>query len=698
MRIGGLISDAAASGQNPEQYLPELSKQLSLANTGLTQTEANTQAVKDAIGGIVSRPGYDYVRLQQLADTYLRYDENGNPVNGSQVKDYRQLNDLVRKARSDMQVQEERELKRNMKEDYNNYLNDIRSAPTFEEKNRLQVQAKADMMSRYGPDAEPYIKQLDTVAGSAVMGQDAEANYRQLMRDYNTTGSLPSNRQLQDLLDNDFLSDKRFQELTAKNEAKTIPSKTVTAQYVRGGNTDFANNFALATGLEISVEDDLGIQVLTRPGQAISKDAAEQIIDSHNAARTEVARRAYYSLGEGADPEERQKAVKEALATFDKAVEEDPSSVYNYRALRLFDFASGFENNDSYKAIKAFDDAMSAGKGSTEAIAAFEKAGGVKIFRVSGLTDQQKFEAISQLKKLRSLDVSKLELARTRAQRMNDDVMSGQDFTQQVFSAPGTYYTFGSTEMPDYVKKNFNTARGDQLFTPANVEIIHESLKKTGDSVELRRAADALGIPAMQLYNQQVVANGMDASDYMMFPGASNDVKPDVPVSQQVDYDADGNPVVVGGPVGGYEGPSQGGQGGGGFSPLQGARWFMNYGVPTRGAAYLSGNIQQEANWKANNPAWDDVGAPAGGLVSWRGPRLAALEAHFGRPVTQILPEEQLTYMMMELDKPEYREAKRLFFLKNATQRQLIRASKIFWGYGEEGSRYQYAEQILKQL
>ena len=233
------------------------------------------------------------------------------------------------------------------------------------------------------------------------MGQDAEANYRQLMRDYNTTGSLPSNRQLQDLLDNDQLSDKRFQELTAKNEAKTIPSKTVTAQYVRGGNTDFANNFALATGLEISVEDDLGIQVLTRPGQAISKDAAEQIIDSHNAARTEVARKAYYSLGEGADPEERQKAVKEALATFDKAVEEDPSSVYNYRALRLFDFASGFENNDSYKAIKAFDDAMSAGKGSAEAIAAFEKAGGVKIFRVSGLTDQQKFEAISQLKKLR---------------------------------------------------------------------------------------------------------------------------------------------------------------------------------------------------------------------------------------------------------------------------------------------------------
>ena len=117
---------------------------------------------------------------------------------------------------------------------------------------------------------------------------------------------------------------------------------------------------------------------------------------------------------------------------------------------------------------------------------------------------------------------------------MNDDVMSGQDFTQQVFSAPGTYYTFGSTEMPDYVKKNFNTARGDQLFTPANVEIIHESLKKTGDSVELRRASDALGIPAMQLYNQQVVANGMDASDYMMFPGASNDVKPDVPVSPKL--------------------------------------------------------------------------------------------------------------------------------------------------------------------
>ena len=126
MRIGGLISDAAASGQSPEEYLPELSKKLSLANTGLTQTEANTQAVEDAIGGILSRPGYDYVGLQRLADTYLRYDENGNPVNGSQVKDYRQLNDLVRRARSDMQVQQERELKRNMIDDYNGYLDGIR--------------------------------------------------------------------------------------------------------------------------------------------------------------------------------------------------------------------------------------------------------------------------------------------------------------------------------------------------------------------------------------------------------------------------------------------------------------------------------------------------------------------------------------------------------------------------------------------
>ena len=124
----------------------------------------------------------------------------------------------------------------------------------------------------------------------------------------------------------------------------------------------------------------------------------------------------------------------------------------------------------------------------------------------------------------------------------------------------------------------------------------------------------------------------------------------------------------------------------------------MRKGVPSRGAAYLSGNIQQEANWTANNPAWDDVGLPAGGLVSWRGPRLAALEAHFGRPVTRILPEEQLEYMMMELDKPQYREAKRLFYLPNATKRQLIRASKIYWGYGEEGSRYTYAEQILNQL
>ena len=57
-------------------------------------------------------------------------------------------------------------------------------------------------------------------------------------------------------------------------------------------------------------------------------------------------------------------------------------------------------------------------------------------------------------------------------------------------------------------------------------------------------------------------------------------------------------------------------------------------GFSPRGAAYLSGNIQTESGWIPNRPAWDDVGEPAGGLVSWRGQRLLQLQQEFyGRPV-----------------------------------------------------------------
>ena len=60
----------------------------------------------------------------------------------------------------------------------------------------------------------------------------------------------------------------------------------------------------------------------------------------------------------------------------------------------------------------------------------------------------------------------------------------------------------------------------------------------------------------------------------------------------------------------------------------------MSMGMPLKGASPLSGNIQSESNWNGMR-TWDDVGAPAGGIVSWRAGRLEALQQRFGRPVTE---------------------------------------------------------------
>ncbi len=131
-------------------------------------------------------------------------------------------------------------------------------------------------------------------------------------------------------------------------------------------------------------------------------------------------------------------------------------------------------------------------------------------------------------------------------------------------------------------------------------------------------------------------------------------------------------------------------------SAVEGAAMLMQRGFPSRGAAFLAGNIQQESTWYGQRSPWNDVGKDAGGLVSWRAGRLDAIEKYFGKPIEQITNAQQLDYLEYEL-KTFYPEADALFRNPYASERQLIRASKIYWGYGDEGSRYGYARDILRQ-
>ena len=134
-----------------------------------------------------------------------------------------------------------------------------------------------------------------------------------------------------------------------------------------------------------------------------------------------------------------------------------------------------------------------------------------------------------------------------------------------------------------------------------------------------------------------------------------------------------------------------------GFQALQ----SMDF--PTRGAAYLAGNIMQESSWDGQR-SWGEVQGDGsdrnGGLVSWMDGvahnnfRLTAIEEYLGKPIDQASTAEQLQAMKWEMQ-TSYPDAYRIFMNPNATDTQLRRASRMYWGYGHEGRRYEYAQSLL---
>lgn len=119
-------------------------------------------------------------------------------------------------------------------------------------------------------------------------------------------------------------------------------------------------------------------------------------------------------------------------------------------------------------------------------------------------------------------------------------------------------------------------------------------------------------------------------------------------------------------------------------------------GVPRRGAAYLTGNIMQESAWDGQRTPWvlDDGAGTNKGLISWNRDRITRIEGWSGKPIEQMTNREQMQAMMWEMEN-YYPAAYRVFMNPNATDAQLRRASFQYWGYGEEGARYEYAQDYL---
>ena len=138
---------------------------------------------------------------------------------------------------------------------------------------------------------------------------------------------------------------------------------------------------------------------------------------------------------------------------------------------------------------------------------------------------------------------------------------------------------------------------------------------------------------------------------------------------------------------------------------MSGAKMIMNAGVPKRGAAYLAGNIQQESSWNGQRD-WGQVMGDGtsrnGGLVSWASwsddpARLGKIEKHLGKNIKEASDGEQINAMLWEM-KREYPKAYGIFMNPKSSDADLKWASKRYWGYGHEGPRYSYAQQVLENM
>ena len=132
---------------------------------------------------------------------------------------------------------------------------------------------------------------------------------------------------------------------------------------------------------------------------------------------------------------------------------------------------------------------------------------------------------------------------------------------------------------------------------------------------------------------------------------------------------------------------------------VSGARAIMNAGFPAKGAAYLAGNIQQESGWRGQRDPWvlDDGAGTNKGLVSWNRGRITNAEKFLGKPLNNASNSDQIRWIKQEMHK-SYPGAYKIFMNPNASDADLQRASYIYLGYGDVGSRFAYANKAYAAL
>jgi hypothetical protein len=259
---------------------------------------------------------------------------------------------------------------------------------------------------------------------------------------------------------------------------------------------------------------------------------------------------------------------------------------------------------------------------------------------------------------------------------------------------PKTGYSFQGDLSVDKRVSKITVAPGVQDFSRFKAEEIFGSLKFPRSVMDARKDK-FLPVSALKADIRKVLAGQSPSNQTRLL--AKN-----LGLSEQAFIDGQLRVNGLPGLLALREEANPGASGGNIKDAAQGMRTLEQMGFPRRGAAYLSGNIQQESTWHGTRQ-WGQVAGDAsnrnGGLVSWASfpgdaARLGAIERHFGKPIAQIPESDQLNYMVKEMKKRNP-WAYRVFMNPNASVGDLKRASYQYWGFRDEGSRYDYAERLL---
>ncbi len=268
--------------------------------------------------------------------------------------------------------------------------------------------------------------------------------------------------------------------------------------------------------------------------------------------------------------------------------------------------------------------------------------------------------------------------------QLNDETGKQRRFKDPLFPASSTVglisENFTNQSVTD-LKKTMSTlghrisldADKDSFITPSQLEADVQSLMTTGKvSTRSSQIADYLDIPEATFIDAQLKRYGKPSLTQLRLQSVSPSPTP-----------VQGGIATV--------------------SMQQGYAKLKTLGFTDKGAAYLAGNIQQESGWRGQR-TWGEVMGDGsdrnGGLISWMDDaqrnhfRLRNIESYLGKPITEATVDEQLQAMKWEMKKRNP-WAYKVFTQPGFGERALRNASFQYWGYGHEGKRFTYAQQLL---